>query len=170
MHEILKSYFGFIGCDFTYSQDSRLFENYWYLTNVIENGIDHPPVISATGLSFDLESSMMTAQGCLNMMATVTFENDTDFSVSNFQYCLCWCNDAIADAYDGLYFGFFSGTEFDDSTINNFTYTISESDDVRTLIINSISGTQAIYSNYAVDNRSQYSGFQYFSQSRLGLY
>ena len=25
--------------NFSYSQDSRLFDNYWYLTNFIENGV-----------------------------------------------------------------------------------------------------------------------------------
>lgn len=139
--------------NFSFSQDTRLFDNYWYLTNIIENGVSNIPPTANMGISFD--PPMFYAHACLNMSATVTFENNTtNFSATNFQYCLCMCNNPSADAYEtNKYFPFLNNSN-DQTTINYFTYSISESQGVKTLSINSTLNKQAIYSSVMLSNAS----------------
>lgn len=135
-----------------FSQDARIFENNWYLTNIIENGISHLPPTDHMGIIF--EPQMFNAQGCLSMMATVTFENNnTNFSATNFQYCLCICYNEIADAYEtNVYFPFLN-SNYDPTNIEYFNYNITELLGVRTLIINTAFNKQAIYSNVMLSDK-----------------
>lgn len=132
-------------CSCSFAQDSRLFDNYWFLTNVVKNGVDHLPPTSGMGIWF--QQSMLTAHACLDLPAFITFEdNDTNFSATDFQPCLCWCNNSEAGAYEPVYFSFFTHDE-ELNAIQYFTYSISEVGDLRTLTINSSYNEQAIYSN-----------------------
>lgn len=136
----------------SFSQDARLFDNYWYLTNIIENGESYIPPTANMGISFD--SQMFNAHACLDMSATVTFENNTtNFSATNFQYCLCMCFNPLADAYETNKYFPLLNNEGNPLTINYFTYSISELLGVKTLVINSAFNKQAIYSNVMLSNK-----------------
>jgi hypothetical protein len=140
-------------CQLSFAQDSRLFDNPWFLTNVIKNGTDHVPPRGNMGVTFDSPMSMIV-QGCLPMMANVTFENNsTNFSATNFQLCLCFCTDSEAEAYEGVYFPFFT-PNFELESVQEFTYTISVQGEVKSLIINSMFNEQAIYSSIPLSNES----------------
>lgn len=135
----------------SFAQDARLFENYWYLTDLIDNGVSHLPPGNNMGVSFGEPDGMM-AHACLWLMAAPAFENNTtDFSLTNFNYCLCWCTDPEADAYEPQYFSFFNHTGVPDIA-EHFTYTITESGTVRTLTIASDHNKQAVYSNVQLAN------------------
>ncbi len=144
----------FIISNFSYSQDSRIFDNYWYLTNIIENGVNNIPPTSNMGINFDTQT--INAHACLDLNATITFENNTtNFSATNFQYCLCMCYNTSADAYENNnYFPFLNNINGNPSTISYFTYSISEFQGVKTLIINSAFNKQAIYSSVMLSNES----------------
>jgi len=137
----------------SYSQDLRIFNNYWYLTNIIDNGVTNLPPTNDMGINFDTQ--MLNAHACLNLLANVTFENNTtNFSVTNYMYCLCWCTNPSADAYEnGKYFPFLNHINGNPTTISNFTYSISEiPGGPKTLIINSEYNTQAVYSSVQLSN------------------
>lgn len=139
--------------NFCFSQDPRIFDNYWYLTNVIDNGVNNFPPTNDMGISFDPQ--ILNAHACLNLSANVTFENNTtNFSVTNYMYCLCWCTNPSADAYEnGKYFPFLNHLNGNPATISNFNYAISEiPGGPKTLIINSEYNTQAIYSSVQLSN------------------
>ncbi len=139
--------------NFSYSQDPRLFDNYWYLTNIVENGVANIPPTSTMGISFD--SQMLIAHACLDLAATVTFENNTtNFSATNFAYCLCWCTNPVAESYENnKYFPFLNHLNGNPATISNFTYTITElQGGAKSLIINSEFNSQAIYSSVPLSN------------------
>ncbi len=139
--------------NFSYSQDSRLFDNYWYLTNFIENGVTNIPPTSTMGISFN--SQMLNAHACLDLAANVTFENNsTNFSATNFSYCLCICTNPAAEAYENnKYFPFLNHLNGNPSTTSNFTYTITElQGGAKSLIINSEYNSQAIYSSVPLSN------------------
>ena len=137
----------------SYSQDPRIFDNYWYLTNIIENDLNNLPPTNDMGISFDPQ--MLYAHACLNLLANVTFENNTtNFSATNFIYCLCWCTNSVADAYENSkYFPFLNHINGNPTTISNFTYTITEiPGGAKSLIINSEFNTQAVYSSVQLSN------------------
>ena len=148
---------------FTFAQDPRLLENNWYLTNVIKDSNNHYPVVQS-GVVFSLEQPTFRAYGCLSIIGEVTFENNfSNFSITNLLPCLCWCTNPAADAYDGLYFSFFSDAgNFDPQNVTYFTYAITElGNDERSLIITSSLNDQAIYTNVLLSNPE----FDHFSLS-----
>jgi hypothetical protein len=137
-------------CSGSFAQDSRIFGNYWHLRNVIRDGADHFPP-RPMGLEFYSETDMVV-HGCLPMIGTVNFENNqSNFTGTNFQLCLCWCNDFVAEAYENIYFPFFIQGNFDPESVKSFTYSIVESDDEKMLTISS-NNEQAIYSNIQLAN------------------
>lgn len=139
--------------NFCFSQDPRIFNNYWYLTNIIENGVTNLPPTNDMGISFDPQ--MLNAHACVYLAANVTFENNTtNFSATNYMYCLCWCTNPLADAYEnGNYFPFLNHINGNPTTISNFTYSISEiPGGAKTLVINSEYNTQAVYSSVQLSN------------------
>jgi len=131
-----------------FAQDSRLYDNEWYLTKLVENGTDvFPPTnneVPYVPLSFNQEFSSMTSDVC-NYMSGATVFNDSGngFLFTNYIFSLMMCNSPNNQSFEGQYFYFFSQNFPDDV----FTYTITESGDVKTLILNSASNKQAIYSN-----------------------
>jgi hypothetical protein len=105
------------------------------------------------GISFN--SQMLNAHACLDLAANVTFENNsTNFSATNFSYCLCICTNPAAEAYENnKYFPFLNHLNGNPSTTSNFTYTITElQGGAKSLIINSEYNSQAIYSSVPLSN------------------
>ena len=137
----------------SFSQDSRIFENVWHLTNVIVNGANNIPPNGNMNLNFTSPTNF-SAYACNTMYASVTFENNnTNFSASNYAYTLNICSNPLAGNYQNIYFPFFlDGNNANHLTVYNFTYSISELSGVRTLIINSMFNQQAVYSSSMLSN------------------
>lgn len=144
--------------NFSFSQDSRLFENNWYLTNLIINGSDNLPPLNSINLIFDFQTSMISAGGtnCNTLFGDGLYIDNitTDFMFTNFYSTLLVCPEIYF--YENLYFNFF--TENPDTNI--FNYTISEIENVRTLRINSMFNKQAIYSSQMLSN-NEYNAFDF---------
>ena len=131
----------------SFSQDSRLFENTWYLRNVIVNGINNIPPNGNMNISFT--ATHFGTYCCNTMTGLITFANNsTSFSATNYNYSLDICNNVQAGNYQNIYFPFFdNGNNSNYNAVYNFTYNISELQGVRTLIINSMFNQQAVYSS-----------------------
>ncbi|MDI9310036.1 MAG: T9SS type A sorting domain-containing protein [Limnohabitans sp.] len=143
----------------SYSQDSRLFANFWYLTEVIQNGHSYVPPVDYMGVDFTtLLDPQKQIRGCWPMHANVTFgNNSTDFSMTNFIVCLCGpCSNYAAGNYqDGIFYPFFmyNGTSnLDLHAVNNFTYTITEVGSMKRLVVTSAYNAQAIFSDVRLAN------------------
>ena len=142
----------------SFAQDSRLFENQWYLTNLVVNGSDNIPPFNDMGITFYQQNSGIDiSDACNSLFGSSTFpsNNTSDFSFTAYGQTLLECMDRIG--YEQLYFGFFSENN---TQTNTFNYTISESGNVKTLIINSTLNNQAIYSTQMLST-SQYRKFDF---------
>lgn len=131
------------------AQDLRLFENTWYLTKIVSNGIDYyPPTISQVSsirLTFGKQNNTIDTNVCNSFFGNVVFgNNQTDFTLISFAGTLIICNLQSDGNYENLYHFFFRENN---SNTNFFTYTINSSATVKTLTINSSSNKQAIYTN-----------------------
>jgi hypothetical protein len=134
--------------NYSYSQDPRIFENIWYLTNVILDGANNLPPTNGITLNFSTPT-FFSSNSCNTMYANVKFENnETNFSASQYNYTLNICTDIIASRYQDIYFPFFyERKNYDFSKTYEFTYKITELLGTRTLIINSADNQQAVYSS-----------------------
>ncbi len=157
-NRIMKKFYTLIlltTLNFSFGQDPQLFNTTWYLQDVIVNGNSNIPPNSNMYLYFTSPTSFYT-QACTSMSSSVIFDNNnTNFSASNYTYTLDMCFDAAAQTYQDIYFPFFSsGTSSGNIPTFNFTYTVSESENIKTLIITSSVNQQAIYSNINLSNDS----------------
>lgn len=130
------------------AQDLRLFENTWYLTKIVSNGIDYyPPAItrvSSVSLTFGKQNNTIDTNFCNSFFGNVVFgNNQTDFTLTYLAGTLIMCNLQSDGEYENLYHYFFR----ENSSNNIFTYTINENQALKTLTINSFSNQKAIYTN-----------------------
>ncbi len=127
------------------AQDLRLFENTWYLTKIVSNGIDYLPPTNTINLNFNQQYNSINSNAiCNSMFGNAIFGNNlTNFSLNGGGITLAICRSQSDNSYENLYFDFFIGNYPN----NNFTYTINENQTVKTLTINSSSNKQAIYTN-----------------------
>lgn len=128
-----------------FAQDSRLFENDWYLTNVVVNGTDNFPPFQDMRILFDQQNASLDVNdGCNSLFGNTTFPSNslTDFSFSALGITLLFCEDRYL--YENLYFNVFTENSPAD---NALTYTITELNDIKTLTISSMFNKQAIYSS-----------------------
>jgi hypothetical protein len=137
----------------SYSQDPRLFENSWYLTNTIVNGTNNIPPYDGISIDFSDRNSF-TTRPCNTQYASVKFENnETNFSASEIVYTLELCTDITKSSYQDIYFSFFRDEKNSD-LVYHFTYKITELLGVKTLIISSMFNKQVVYSSTILSNSS----------------
>lgn len=130
------------------AQDLRLFENTWYLTKILSNGIDYlPPTsteVSLINLNFNQQENTFNTNYCNTIYGGVVFGNNlTDFSLNTYAVTLRLCNSQSINSYENFYINFFIGN----SPNNNFSYTIQENGTEKILTINSVSNVKALYSS-----------------------
>lgn len=157
----MKKFFTFLALtilNYSYSQDPRIFENIWYLTNVIVDGTNNLP--PTNGITINFSPTFFSSNSCNTMGANVKFENnETNFSASQYAYSLNICTDMPRYRYQEIYFPFFyERKNYDFSKTYQFTYKITELLETRTLIINSADNQQAVYSssNLSTTNFEKY--------------
>lgn len=134
--------------NFSFAQDPLLFGTPWYLHNVIVNGVDNIPPTSNMSLHFQTPTDL-TTNGCNNLFGSVAFESSTNqFSFSNYGITLNICENSDVAIYQEIYFPVFTdGVNSGPPWASYLTYSISEFEGVKTLIINSAYNKQAIYKN-----------------------
>lgn len=140
--------------NFSFAQDPQLFQNFWFLQNLIVDGVDNIPPNSNMNLNFDSPTNFYT-KGCNTISGTVTFENNTtNFSATPLAISLDFCLDTAAENYQNTYFAFFGwGNVTNPSTPYNFTYTITEALGLKTLTITSEFNQQAIYTDIVLSKQ-----------------
>jgi len=128
------------------AQDSQLFQNTWYLHNLIINTQNNvPPVsneISSVSLLFNMDNSL-TSWVCESFQGVVDYDDvNQTFMFTSYAITLGGGCDLTNDKqYEQLYFDFYF-----DNLNNLFEYSIlSNSDGSKTLTVTNFSGDKAVY-------------------------
>ena len=145
-------------CSINFAQDSRLFENTWYLHDLIIDGSHTiPPInneIPYIAAHFDEPDLFQTGVCEEQCSGTLIYNGTTEFSIQKL-ICLtggCYENFPINDDFLVLYNHLFWGSTID----NDYLYSISEEGNFRSLIITNFNGDEAIYGNELLSINDKY--------------
>ncbi len=136
--------FAYFSCN---AQDPQLFENTWYLQNLIIDGQDNLPPNNedVPFITVSFNENLFFTFVCDGLDGIVIY-NNSQFSFDSWSMTLggCFGINATENAvYQGIYLG-----EFFISNIDNpFTYSITDEGSSKTLVIFSSNGDEAIYSS-----------------------
>lgn len=132
-----------------YTQDPQLFENDWYLQNVIIDGQDNfPPSnddVPFITITFIQNNSFISTYVCDALEGTVIYTN-SEFLVDSWSMTLGGCFGPFAQEnvlFQGIYLDTFFVGNIDDP----FNYNIIDEGSSKTLVITASSGDKAIYGN-----------------------
>lgn len=138
-----------------FAQDDRLFDNIWHLSYMVqEEESYYPPINSEVQdvvAMFDRDFSLMWSTVLNYIGGNTEFDIDTGYSFSHNNQYITLLLPSLSETqiFENLYFNFFT----ENQPNNVFTYTISESNEILTLTINSLSNKRAIYSNQSLNNK-----------------
>ena len=139
----------------SYAQDPQLFENTWYLQNIIINGEENIPFsfieFDFISLSFNETDMLLTTSVCNIGEGVVEFNNpNLEFSFTNgFILNLFECTDPDSIIFENKYFNFYL-----DNVTESFFYAVTaEGNNAKNLIITSASGDEAIYSSILLSSQ-----------------
>jgi len=129
----------------SFSQDERLFEQVWYLEELIIDGISHiPPVNSEVPYvsAYFLKNSELDTWICEdNFFAILDYFGTNEFAFGYAEFLLGGCDDPLNQDYAILYESFWA----DATLLPIVTYNIVDNNDIRTLTINGANNDIAIY-------------------------
>lgn len=132
------------------AQDPRLFEDTWYLHGVVIDGQNYIPPsnneVPFIALDFTPISGFNTAV-CDVLDGTVSY-GDLQFTFISMEITLLGCVEPENNAFQNIYLNNF----YEDNNADPFNYFIIEDDGIMSLIIISISGDEAYYSNQLLAN------------------
>jgi hypothetical protein len=132
-----------------YTQDPQLFENDWYLQNVIIDGQDNfPPSnddVPFITITFIQNNSFISTYVCDALEGTVIYTN-SEFLINGWSMTLGGCFGPFAQE-NTLFQGIYLDTFFVGNIDDPFNYNIIDESNSKTLVITSSSGDEAIYSN-----------------------
>ena len=145
-----------------FAQDPQLFENTWYLHNLIINGDDNfPPSNSEVPfITVSFNVPMFETYVCDVLSADINYTGNSEFELFNAGFTFDNCDNQENTDYDILYLdGFYLA-----NISNPYAYTISsESNGSKTLTINANNGDQAIYNSMLLSKHD-------FSNSKVSVY
>jgi len=148
------------------AQDTRLFNNTWYLHNLIVNGENNiPPVnneIPFVTLDFIEVDQIIETFVCPESAGggVVIYNGTTSFNLSTFAVLLGGCyGDPENEIYNTLYIVDYWLI----NTLGDFSYTITEDGSSITLIITNQLGDTAIYGNELLSSES-------FNENSFAIY
>ncbi len=147
----------------SFAQDPELFENTWYLQNVIINGEDNfPPFNSEVesvqahfySVSNGDSADALTSFVCNSIYGLLLYDpTNPSFSFLYLEQTLGSCSLQLNTDFEVLYFSFYYSDQ-----LNPFAYLIeTDSNDNKTLTVTSASGNQAIYGNHLLSREDFYS-------------
>lgn len=129
-----------------FSQDTRLFDNVWYLQNLVVNSTaEVPPSTASLFINDDDPDYDLSLAMCADFLTNFIVFNDTN---SSFSFVSDWgsgasdCTNSIEENYKILYYSFYV-----DNDTSPFNYEIIMDADDIDLVITSAIGDQAFYSN-----------------------
>lgn len=133
----------------SYAQDPQLFENDWYLQNVIIDGQDNfPPSnneVPYVSISFFQNNSFVNTSVCDWLDGTLIFIN-SQFTFDSWSTSFGGCSGPFAQE-NLLFQGIYLGTFYQNNINDSFLYNITGEGNNKTLMIISSSGDEAIYSS-----------------------
>ncbi|MFK5983143.1 MAG: T9SS type A sorting domain-containing protein [Flavobacteriaceae bacterium] len=139
------------------AQDTRLFNNTWYLHNLIVNGEGNiPPVnneLPFVALDFIEVDQTIETSACPESAGggEVIYNGTTSFNLSTFAYLAGGCyGDPENEIYNTLYIEDY----WANNTFGDFAYTITEDGSNITLVVTNPSGDTAIYGNELLSSES----------------
>jgi heat shock protein HslJ len=130
-----------------YAQNPQLFENTWYLQNLVIDGENILPPSNDEVQFVDLKiyenEMLLETNVCNNASGVVTVTNSNFIFIDGLAITLSDCDNQTNTLFEGIYFGFFLANLTDP-----FNYSVNDNGNGDfNLIITSISGNQAIYGN-----------------------
>jgi heat shock protein HslJ len=152
--KIMKSIFTILflmTCTYCFGQDSRLFENGWYLNTLIINGTEYfPPLpnyeVQYARIQFDEQGKRIIPSYCNGLSGPSTYQtNANTFSISSSTTTLRYCEAEEIRDFETKYFNFF----IENIPTGIFTYTILESGENKKLTIG-INNNSAVYTNKVI--------------------
>jgi hypothetical protein len=151
-----------------YAQDPQLFENTWYLHNLIINGQTLPPPSNSEVPYIPLDffengNDDFTTTVCNSFSGTLVYGGSENFTIQDYSLTLIFCDLEENTIYEGIYLGFFFDPTTQDPYIEPFPYTITVNGSAKTLIIENVNGDQAIYGNEILSTID-------FKSSKLAIY
>lgn len=121
-------------------------QNTWYLTDLVIDGVSHPPFVSEEfqyiSLKFEENNGFLTTV-CSSLMGLSDFFNEDKFFIQDVSQTMISCGISENEEYEQLYLNFFWNNYF-----NPYEYTVLNENDDPVLVITDINGNQAIYSNH----------------------
>ena len=128
-----------------FAQDPQLFENTWYLQDVIIDGNDNfPPSneeVEFIQATFSNDNSFLT-EVCATLEGTLSYNAD-NFSFDSFAITLIGCGEQVNDDYQNLYIN-----DYFEQTIDNpYSYAITQSESALELTVTNSNNDIAIYTN-----------------------
>lgn len=136
-------------CAVCSAQDPQLFENDWYLQNVIIDGQDNfPPSnddVPFITITFIQNNFFISTYVCDALEGTVVYTN-SEFLFDSWSMTLGGCFGPFAQE-NTLFQGIYLDTYFVGNIDDPFSYNIIDESNSKTLVITSSSGDEAIYSN-----------------------
>ena len=139
------------------AQDSRLFENTWYLHNVIIDGQSSAPPSNSELPFIPLEffengSDDFTTSVCNSFSGTLIYNGNQIFSIQDYALTLIFCDLQENTIFEGIYLSIFFDPNIQEPYSEPFFYTIVVNGNERTLTIENLNGDQAIYGNNILSN------------------
>ena len=133
-----------------FSQNSQIFENTWYLHNLIMDGISNIPPINSeipyvatyfySNNQFD--SPLCEGNG---ISGEIQYTGETEFTFLNYARLAGGCWDGIPGNQE--FADLFTGNYWEETVFNIYTYTIEGAVGDRTLTIENSDGNIAVYSS-----------------------
>ncbi|HEX9979853.1 MAG TPA: T9SS type A sorting domain-containing protein [Flavobacterium sp.] len=127
-----------------------LFDNEWYLTKIIMDGMDtFPPLnseVTSIALNFTNEQQaggVIETNVCNVGSGTITLLDNAQFTLDFFAITLMLCNLPESMFFESYYLGSF----YQQNTEGTFSYIIVEFETSKTLYITAPNNLQAVYSN-----------------------
>jgi len=140
----------------SYAQDPQLFENTWYLNNVIVNGNNSfPPSNSEVEFvsAIFTEPNSFSTSVCNSFDTELDFSNPDEFTITSYSLTLIFCNLQVNSDFEGIYFDFFFDQTTQDPYTAPFLYDIVVDGNQKVLTITNVNGDMAIYDNELLHNQ-----------------
>ncbi len=151
----------------SFAQDQLLFENTWYLHNVIITGQSYiPPSNSEVPFIplefFENSSDDFVTNVCNSFSGLLIYDNQS-FTIQDYALTLAFCSLQENTTFEGIYLSFFFDPTTQDPYSEPFLYSITINGNEKTLMLENIKGDKAIYGDYILS-------FENFQKIKFDVY
>ncbi|MBK5212228.1 MAG: T9SS type A sorting domain-containing protein [Flavobacteriaceae bacterium] len=142
-----------------FAQDPQLFENTWYLHNLVISGQNHiPPNNSEVPFVplyfFENANDDFLTYVCNNFAGKLAYQSNESFTIQEYSLMLLFYNLEENTTFEGKYLSFFFDATTQETYTEPFQYNIIVNGSEKTLTIENVNGDQAIYGNQILSNEN----------------